>query len=44
MDRGAWQIIVHGAAKSWTPLSMCMCMRVHTHTYTHSGKEVAEEV
>ena len=21
MDRGAWQVIVHGAAKSWTQLS-----------------------
>ena len=21
MDRGAWQATVHGAAKSWTPLS-----------------------
>ena len=25
MDRGAWQVTVHGAAKSWTRLSM------HTH-------------
>ena len=23
MDRGAWQAIVHGAAKSWTRLSDC---------------------
>ena len=26
MDRGAWQAIVYGVAKSWTQLSMC------THT------------
>ena len=29
MDRGAWWATVHGAAKSWTWLS------VHTHTFTH---------
>ena len=30
MDRGAWQVIVHGVAKSWTQLS-----DTHTHTHTH---------
>ena len=32
MDRGAWQAIVHGVAKSRTQLSM----HTHTHTHTHS--------
>ena len=32
MGRGAWQAIVHGAAKSKTHLSMCA--RTHTHTHT----------
>ena len=30
MDRGAWQAIVHGAAKSQTQLS-----NQHTHTYMY---------
>ena len=30
MDRGAWQAIVHGVAKSRTQLS------AHTHTHTHT--------
>ena len=34
MGRGAWQAIVHGAAKSKTHLSMCA--RAHTHTHTHN--------
>ena len=29
-NRGAWRAIVHGVAKSQTPLSM------HTHTHTHT--------
>ena len=32
MDRGAWQAIVHGVAKSRTRLIMDM----HTHTHTHT--------
>ena len=24
MDRGAWQAVVHGVAKSWTRLKACM--------------------
>ena len=39
MDRGAWQAIVHGLAKSWTRLKqlsarvcvcVCVCARMHT--------------
>ena len=36
MDRGTWQAIVHGLAKSQTWLSACMCARTHTHTHTHT--------
>ena len=36
MDRGAWQAIVHGVAKSWTQLS------TDTHTHTHASAEVKE--
>ena len=32
MDRGAWQAIDHGVAKSQTQLSA----RTHTHTHTHT--------
>ena len=32
MERGAWQVIVHGAAESDT--TKCTCMRAHTHTHT----------
>ena len=32
MDRGAWQAIVHGAAKSWTQLRARACTHAHTHT------------
>ena len=35
MDRGAWQAIVHGFAKSWTRLSDC-------HSLTHSLKELED--
>ena len=38
MDRGAWQAIVHGVAKSRTQLSMRECM--HIYTQTHSKKTV----
>ena len=31
MDRGAWQVTVHGVAKSWTLLS------THTHNNTATG-------
>ena len=30
MDREAWQVTVHGVAKSWTGLF------AHTHTHTHT--------
>ena len=33
MDRGAWQAIVHGVAKSWTQLS-------NSHTHTHTQRVV----
>ena len=33
MDRGAWQALVHGVAKSWTPLSTHMPTHTHTHLY-----------
>ena len=33
MDRGAWQAIVHGVAKSLTLLS------THAHTQTHTRRE-----
>ena len=33
MDRGAWQAIVHGAAKSWTQLRARACTHTHTHEY-----------
>ena len=42
MDRGAWQAIVHGVAKSWTRLKqlsrhMHVCVCVYAHTYdTHT--------
>ena len=32
MDREAWRAVVHGVAKSWTPLSKY----THTHTHTHT--------
>ena len=32
MDRGFWQTIVHGVAKSQTQL----CKHTHTHTHTHA--------
>ena len=41
MDRGAWQAIVHGVAKSWTWMSnwatehTCVLAHTHTHTHTH---------
>ena len=33
MDRGAWQTIVHGVARSHTQLSNS---HTHTHTHTHT--------
>ena len=33
MDRGAWQVTVHGVVKSWTRLSNS---HTHTHTHTHT--------
>ena len=36
MDRGAWQVIVHGVAKSWTQLS-----DTHTHTHTHTQNNLS---
>ena len=34
MDRGAWQAIVHGVAKSWTRLKQfSVCVHTDTHTY-----------
>ena len=32
IDRGSWRATVHGAAKSWTLLSMRACTHTHTHT------------
>ena len=32
MDRGAWQAIIHGVAKSWTLPEYFLA---HTHTHTH---------
>ena len=34
MDRGAWQAIVHGLAKSWTQQK-----RLSMHAYTREGQE-----
>ena len=34
MDRGAWQVTVHGVTKSWTQLSMCACACAHTQEKT----------
>ena len=36
MDRGAWQAIGYGVAKSWTPLRD-FDTHTHTHTHTHTG-------
>ena len=38
MDKGAWQTIAHGVAKSDTTeqLSTHTYMRTHTHTHTHT--------
>ena len=33
MDRAAWHYIVHGVAKSWTPLSMCVCVPKFKSSY-----------
>ena len=41
MDRGAWQAIVHGVAKSQTRLSDYT--HTHTHTHTHTREEVPSE-
>ena len=30
MDRGAWCAAVHGATKSWIPLSLCVCAHIYT--------------
>ena len=32
MDRGGWQAIVHGVAKSWTQLKQ---LSTHTHDFTY---------
>ena len=32
MDKGAWQAIIQGVAKSRTQLSETKCTRTHTHT------------
>ena len=39
MDRGAWQVTVHGVAKSQTQLSTHTrtCARTHTHTHSAQG-------
>ena len=35
-DRGAWWVIDHQFAKSWTRLSLYARARAHTHTHTHT--------
>ena len=37
MDRGAWQVIVHRTAKSWTQLKQ---LSTHTHTRTYTNAEM----
>ena len=39
MDRGVWQAIVHGVAKSWTQLNV----HTHTCTCTHRGKYISDK-
>ena len=39
MDRGAWQVIVHGVTKSQTQLNAHM----HTHTHTHNPGNCARQ-
>ena len=34
MDRGAWRVIVHGAAES--DMTELACAHAHTHTHTHT--------
>ena len=36
MDRGAWQAIIHGVAKSQTWLSDLQYTHAHTHTHAHA--------
>ena len=37
MDRGPWQAIVHGVAKSWDMIERLNAhTRTHTHTHTHT--------
>ena len=36
MDKGAWQAIIQGVAKSRTQLSETKCTRTHTHTHTQN--------
>ena len=36
MDRGTWQVIVHGVTKSQTRFSDWACTHTHTHTHTHT--------
>ena len=38
MDRGAWQVMVHGVSKSWTRL------RTHTTTTDRSSKKVLKHL
>ena len=42
MDKGAWQTIAHGVAKSDTTeqLSTHTYMRTHTHTHTHIWSQI----
>ena len=39
MDRGAWQAIGYGVAKSWTPLRD---FDTHTHTHTHTHTRASQ--
>ena len=41
MDRGAWNTIVHGVAKSQTQLNN---NNVHTHTHTHTPNDIIKDV
>ena len=37
IDRGAWWVIDHQFAKSWTRLSLYARAHTHTHTHTHTA-------
>ena len=41
MDRGAWQAIVHGAAKNHTLLSNRAHTCTDTHTLTHKDRKIS---